>query len=77
MGFPYCIVLKLQDFQKHPFLDAPPFLQGQYSKYFLEYRKKSTKAKVIKGFKELGVMRFSRELITLMKYHTEAGSERR
>ena len=53
MDFSYCIVLNCKTFKK-----AFPFLQGQYSKYFFEYRKKSTKTKVIKGFQEFGVMRF-------------------
>jgi|GEM_PF-4670780 len=58
MGFPYCIVLNCKTFKSIRALMPPPFLQGQYSKCFLEYRKRSTKAKVIKGFQEFEVMRF-------------------
>ncbi len=59
MGFSYCIVLNCKTFKKGiRVLMHLLFLQSQDSKYFFEYRKKSTKAKVIKGFQEFGVMRF-------------------
>ena len=59
MGFPYCIVLNCKTFKKSiRVLIHLLFLQGQYSKFFFEYRKKSTKTKVIKGLQEFGVMRF-------------------